>query len=126
MKTAKYLLLVLLAVIPMAASARCSKKGGVPQPACELKYNADGKFKILQLTDTHIIAGDPRSERALQNINAVLDAEKPDFVIHTGDIIFGEPAAESARAARTRGSPSRARPSLPRRRRPSAGSAGRA
>ncbi len=99
MRTAKYLLLVLLAVIPMAASGRCNKKADAPRAAVGLKYNADGKFKILQLTDTHVIAGDPRSERALQNINAVLDAEKPDFVIHTGDIIFGEPAAESARAA---------------------------
>lgn len=83
----------------MAASGRCNKKADAPRTAVGLKYNADGKFKILQLTDTHVIAGDPRSERALQNINAVLDAEKPDFVIHTGDIIFGEPAAESARAA---------------------------
>ena len=99
MKSAKYfLLLIAVLTIPVAASCRC-KKEKAPEVACELKYNADGKFKILQLTDTHVIAGDPRSERALQNINAVLDAEKPDFVIHTGDIIFGEPAAESARAA---------------------------
>ena len=28
-------------------------------------------------------------------MNEVLDAEKPDFVIYTGDIIFGKPAKES-------------------------------
>jgi len=68
-----------------------------PRIAASLKYRSDGKFKILQLTDTHVIAGDPRSERAIQNINAVLDAEKPDFVIHTGDIIYGTPADASVR-----------------------------
>ena len=62
-----------------------------------LSYNKDGKFKILQLTDTHYIAGNPKSERALKNVNQMLDLEKPDLVIHTGDIIFGEPAEASVR-----------------------------
>ncbi|MGM9758722.1 MAG: metallophosphoesterase family protein [Parabacteroides sp.] len=60
-------------------------------------FNASGKFKILQLTDTHYISGDPRSQRALDNVKEMLDTEKPDLVIHTGDIIFGEPAEESCR-----------------------------
>lgn len=86
----------------------CSAEGQPPQGKAKLKapridaslkYNKDGKFKILQLTDTHVIAGDPRSDRALKNINAVLDAEKPDFVIHTGDIIYGSPAEESLKTA---------------------------
>lgn len=94
----KRFFLLLLILLPVAAAGHCRKEKA-PEVACELRYNADGKFKILQLTDTHFIAGDPRSERALQNINAVLDAEKPDFVIHTGDIIFGNPADESARQA---------------------------
>lgn len=70
-----------------------------PRIACELKYRPDGRFKILQLTDTHVVAGDPRSERAIKNICEMLDAEKPDFVIHTGDIVYGKPAEASARAA---------------------------
>ena len=63
----------------------------------ELFFNKEGKFKILQLTDTHYIAGNPKSERALKNINQMLDLEKPDLVIHTGDVIFGEPAEPSVR-----------------------------
>lgn len=55
----------------------------------------NGNFKILQLTDTHYIGGDARSQRALDNVNKVLDAEKPNLVIHTGDIIFGKPAREN-------------------------------
>ena len=60
------------------------------------RYGPDGTFKVLQLTDTHYIAGDPRSERALTNVREMLDAEKPDFVIHTGDIVFGRPDLASA------------------------------
>jgi len=66
-------------------------------PGTKLSYNRNGKFKILQLTDTHYVAGDPRSERALKNVNQMLDMEKPDLVIHTGDVIFGKPAEESLR-----------------------------
>lgn len=58
-----------------------------PRVASDLKFNKDGKFKILQLTDTHVIAGDSLSERTLKNLNSVLDSEKPDFVIHTGNIV---------------------------------------
>lgn len=60
-------------------------------------FNADGKFKILQLADTHYVAGDPRSTRALDNVRQMLDTEKPDLVIHTGDVVYGKPAEESAR-----------------------------
>ncbi len=63
----------------------------------DLTYNRSGKFKILQLTDTHYIEGDARSVRALDNVNKLLDMEKPDLVIHTGDIIFGNPAEDSLR-----------------------------
>ncbi len=62
-----------------------------------LFFNKDGKFKILQFTDTHYIAGNPKSERALKNVIQMLDLEKPDLVIHTGDVIFGEPAEASIR-----------------------------
>ncbi len=62
-----------------------------------LTFNKNGKFKILQLTDTHYIAGDPRSDRALKNVNQMLDLETPDLVIHTGDVIFGKPAEPSMR-----------------------------
>ena len=65
--------------------------------AHRLKYGKDGKIKILQFTDTHYIEGDERSERALKNVIQMLDAERPDFVIHTGDIVFGKPAEASAR-----------------------------
>ncbi|MBR6345847.1 MAG: metallophosphoesterase family protein [Bacteroidales bacterium] len=93
------LLLLGVSVLLSAKSVKKEKAEKVetgPEVAARLHYNENGTFKILQLTDTHVIAGDPRSERTMQNVNAVLDAEKPDFVIHTGDIVYGKPARESA------------------------------
>lgn len=62
-----------------------------------LKFNKDGKFKIVQFTDVHFIQGNPKSDISIERISEVLDAEKPDLVLFTGDIIFGEPAEESMR-----------------------------
>lgn len=61
-------------------------------PARDFRYGPSGRFKVLQFTDTHHIAGDPRSERALLNVRQMLDMERPDLVIHTGDIIYATPA----------------------------------
>ena len=62
-----------------------------------LKFGNDKKFKIVQFTDVHYISGDARSDVALENIKEVLDTEKPDFVIFTGDILFGKPADKGLR-----------------------------
>ena len=62
-----------------------------------LKFNADKKMKIVQFTDVHYISGDPRSDAALENIRETLDAEKPDFVMFTGDIVYGKPADKGLR-----------------------------
>ena len=79
------------------ASAATANEEDNLQQFAKFKFNPDGKFKILHLTDTHYVSGDPRSERALKNVIEMLDSEKPDLVIHTGDIIFGRPAEESLR-----------------------------
>lgn len=56
-----------------------------------LKFNQNGKFKIVQFTDVHYKQGLPESKVAIDLINEVLDAEKPDLVVFTGDIIWAEP-----------------------------------
>ena len=61
----------------------------------ELKFGTDKTFKIVQFTDVHWIYNDSRSDIAGERMNEVLESEKPDFVIYTGDIIFGKPAKES-------------------------------
>lgn len=62
-----------------------------------LKFNKNGKFKIVQFTDVHYIQNDPRSAVSVERINEVLDAEKPDLVMFTGDVIYGKPAEEGMR-----------------------------
>ena len=53
-----------------------------------LKFGRDGKFKIVQFTDVHYKYDDQvNSQISLDRINEVLDAEHPDFVIFTGDVV---------------------------------------
>ena len=55
----------------------------------KLQFNKDGKFKFVQFTDIHLAEG-PDTDLAAQNLmRKVLDLEKPDFVVSTGDIISG-------------------------------------
>ena len=61
----------------------------------QLRFNADGRFKIVQFTDIHHIADDPRSLAGLENLRETLDAEQPDLVVFTGDIVYGRPADKS-------------------------------
>lgn len=58
----------------------------------ELKFSKDGKFKIVQFTDVHFKYGNPASNEALERIAQVLDEEKPDLVIFTGDVVYSKPA----------------------------------
>jgi len=85
------------AVAPQLAAA-CAPRTSAPdlRIARRFAYGPDGTFKVLQLTDSHYIAGDPRSERALRCVEEMLALEKPDLVIHTGDIVFGKPDIPSA------------------------------
>lgn len=78
--------------IIMAAALLCMGIFGMQ--AQTLKFNSNKKFKIVQFTDIHWVPGNPASEEAAKRMNEVLDAEKPDLVIYTGDLIFAKPAAE--------------------------------
>jgi len=59
-----------------------------------LKFNSNGKFKIIQITDVHYQKNNPESAVAITLLNEVLDAEKPDLVVFTGDIIYSKPVKE--------------------------------
>ncbi|MGM9803726.1 MAG: metallophosphoesterase family protein [Muribaculaceae bacterium] len=63
-----------------------------PAAAQQLKFGTDGQFKIVQLTDVHWNPSKQSSELAEENIINALDAERPDLVVITGDVIFGTPA----------------------------------
>ncbi|MFL0251534.1 metallophosphoesterase family protein [Clostridium neuense] len=52
-----------------------------------LKFRPDGTFKIIQFTDLHL---SPKSDsKTIELMNSILDSEKPDLVILTGDNVDG-------------------------------------
>lgn len=59
--------------------------------SADLRFHTDGKFKIVQFTDTHIKAEAKESEAAFKTIAEVLANEKPDLVVFTGDVVTGRP-----------------------------------
>ena len=52
-----------------------------------MKFNSDGKFKIMQITDMQEIPA--ISADTLNLLEAAVEAEKPDLVVYTGDQIKG-------------------------------------
>ncbi len=50
-----------------------------------LRYNADGTFKIVQFTDIHWQKDGPDDKNTAKLMADILDAEKPDLVVLTGD-----------------------------------------
>ena len=85
--------LVLFSMLIMVGMLMASMK------AQSLKFGEDKKFKIVQFTDIHWIADSLASEEAGERMNEVLDAEKPDLVIYTGELIFARPADKAMRRA---------------------------
>lgn len=59
-----------------------------------LKFQPDGTFKIVQFTDTHFKYGNPMSDVVRPCIAEVLDIEKPQLVVFTGDLIYAAPGRE--------------------------------
>ncbi len=54
-----------------------------------LRFREDGTFTIVQFTDMHWHNGEPEDQRTRALIARTLDAEEPDLVALTGDIIAG-------------------------------------
>ena len=57
-------------------------------------FTTDSDFKIMQLTDVHIGGGclsTTEDKKAINAIAAMVNAEKPDLVVITGDISFAVP-----------------------------------
>lgn len=82
--------------------------GSIPRP--KLSFRSDHKFKILQAADFHFSTGpgkcrDPVPEESKEGCRAdprttaffekVLDLEKPDLVVFTGDQVFGSEAPDA-------------------------------
>ncbi|MDR3188312.1 MAG: metallophosphoesterase family protein [Prevotellaceae bacterium] len=72
----------LLAILTFGCSSEQKK---------HLSFDKEGKFKIVQLTDIHYKTGTEGSAEAIQMMKRILDAERPDLVVFTGDIVVCAP-----------------------------------
>lgn len=52
-----------------------------------LRFREDGTFTIVQFTDIHWQNGDEADQRTRALMARVLDQERPDLVVYTGDLI---------------------------------------
>lgn len=71
-----------------ALAAACSLTSVQAQA---LKFRKDGTFRIVQFTDVHYDATSSTSRPSITVMEEALDAEKPDLVVFTGDIVTRSP-----------------------------------
>ena len=83
------IIIVLLALV-CAVPAMGQQKSG-------LRFDAEGRFRIAQFTDVHLDLetpyGEAQAERTLARMKRVIETEKPDLVVFTGDVVTGDHAA---------------------------------
>ena len=58
-----------------------------------LSFREDGTFKMVQFTDIHWMDGRDEDQRSRKLMELILDAEQPDLVVFTGDIIYTGPVS---------------------------------
>ncbi len=63
-----------------------------------LRFRHDGTFTIVQLTDLHIHNFTAPDDRTVETAGMILDREKPDLVIYTGDLASGWECTDPRRA----------------------------
>jgi hypothetical protein len=66
----------------------------------DLRFRDDGTFTIVQFTDVHWHNGEPDDFRTRQVMETVLDLERPDLVVLTGDFVGGYDSRDPDQAMR--------------------------
>ncbi|GAM24494.1 hypothetical protein SAMD00019534_076690, partial [Acytostelium subglobosum LB1] len=74
--------IVVVIFVPMFAVIDC-------KPSADLKFNQYGYFKICQFTDLHYGNSDQLDQQTFEGQEIILDREKPDLVVLSGDMISG-------------------------------------
>jgi len=74
--------MVLICTVVIAMTSWASGKNFKTQ----LKFDLEGKFRIVQFTDLHLKDNKQKSDSVLALMKTVINEEKPDLVVLTGDI----------------------------------------
>lgn len=74
-----------------AFSLACAMTAHTPP----LRFSDDKSFKIVQFTDIHFKNGNKKSLGATEMMAEVIDAEHPDLVMITGDLVYSDGVAGS-------------------------------
>ena len=56
----------------------------------KLYFCSDGGFKFMQLTDIHFTNDGEADHRTVALMRELIAAESPDFIMTTGDTVYGE------------------------------------
>lgn len=71
---------------PLTQSAKGENEG--------LHFRADGRFRIMQLTDLHFTENEGQSGHVLGMIGRMIEWEHPDLILITGDLIYARNATK--------------------------------
>lgn len=82
-------------IIGFVMAFLCISMYGYAQETSTLRFTPKGEFKIVQFTDTHYKWGKKASDTAVECMSEILDAEKPNLVILTGDQVYSPSVAQS-------------------------------
>jgi hypothetical protein len=72
-----------------ADSAVDNSGNSVSDSKPQLRFTGNGTFKIAQITDTHYRTDKDFAEESIKLIAETIEAEKPQWVVYTGDIVVG-------------------------------------
>lgn len=78
------------------AAAACTGRTQDPSETVRMKFNEDGTFKILQVTDVHVDWDCPEEyEKVYNQLCDMLDSGRPDLAVLTGDIVTESAGGET-------------------------------
>lgn len=84
-------IVLISAILLLAGCAMNQQENAGNKP--ELRFNEDGTFKILQITDLHWDESDENNPKAISKlIKDMSDAENPDLIVATGDVVTSDDA----------------------------------
>lgn len=85
---ASLLILISFVVVPCGAGSSAGRNAS-------LHFDAKGQFKIVQFTDLHLKEGSEDDDKTLALMGEVLDAEEPQLVVLTGDVLASSEQPEA-------------------------------